>query len=148
MTRARRRPQSALLPLPAVTCGRSCAIESHARSAVLDCSSIPAKVLDRLFFEMKVVLTRKLADCMDGVDVADRHVGDVLDLEPADARVLIAEQWAIPDRRREHDGFRVNDGRRVTDVRAETAGGTSSPEQSASDDRARRLRSRRVDPSW
>lgn len=97
---------------------------------------------------MKVVLTRKLADCMDGVDVADRHVGDVLDLEPADAWVLIAEQWAIPDRRREHDGFRVNDGRRVTDVRAETAGGTSSPEQSASDDRARRLRSRRVDPSW
>jgi hypothetical protein len=50
---------------------------------------------------MKVVLTRKLADHMDGIDVADYEIGDVLDLPARDAELLIAEQWAIPDRRRE-----------------------------------------------
>jgi len=48
---------------------------------------------------MRVRLTRKLADCLDGIDVSDRHVGDVLDLSPPDARLLLAEQWAIPERR-------------------------------------------------
>ena len=50
---------------------------------------------------MKVVLTRKLADIMDGIDVTHREVGDVIDVPERDARLLIAEQWAIPDRRRE-----------------------------------------------
>jgi hypothetical protein len=48
---------------------------------------------------MKVVLMCKLADCLDGIDVADHHVGDVLDLPWRDAQILLAEQWAIPDRR-------------------------------------------------
>lgn len=51
---------------------------------------------------MKVVLLRKLAEeSMDGVDVRNYRVGDVLDLPAADARVLVEERWAIPDRRRE-----------------------------------------------
>ena len=48
---------------------------------------------------MKVVLIRKLADCMDGVDVSRHVVGDVLDLPDLDARLLVAEQWATPERR-------------------------------------------------
>jgi hypothetical protein len=50
---------------------------------------------------MKVVLTRKLADSMDGVDVAAYQVGDVLDLTASEARLLVAERWATPERRRE-----------------------------------------------
>ncbi len=50
---------------------------------------------------MKVVLTRKLADAMDGVDVAAYQVGDVLDLTAAEAGLLVAEDWATPERRRQ-----------------------------------------------
>ena len=45
---------------------------------------------------MKVRLTRKLADCIDGVDVAAYSVGDLLDLPAGDARLLLAEEWAVP----------------------------------------------------
>lgn len=48
---------------------------------------------------MKVVLLQKLADRMDGVDVRAYRVGDVLDLTPPEAHLLIAERWAIADRR-------------------------------------------------
>jgi len=51
---------------------------------------------------MKVVLLRKLAEeSMDGVNVRNYRVGDVLDLPPDDARVLVEERWATPDRRRD-----------------------------------------------
>jgi hypothetical protein len=50
---------------------------------------------------MKVVLTRKLADSMDGIDVAAYRVGDVLDLSAAQAQLLVAERWATPERRRQ-----------------------------------------------
>ena len=43
---------------------------------------------------MKVRLVRKLADCLDGIDVTDYEVGDVLDLALADAILLVAEGWA------------------------------------------------------
>jgi hypothetical protein len=48
---------------------------------------------------MKVRLSRVLADYLDGVDVRNRHAGDVLDLPEAQARLLVAEQWAVPERR-------------------------------------------------
>jgi hypothetical protein len=48
---------------------------------------------------MKVRLTRKLAECLDGVDVSDRQVGDVLDLPRREAELLVAERWAVPERR-------------------------------------------------
>ena len=50
---------------------------------------------------MKVVLTRKLADSMDGIDVAGYQVGDVLDLTTGEARLLVAEEWATLERRRQ-----------------------------------------------
>jgi hypothetical protein len=48
---------------------------------------------------MRVRLTRKLADRLDGVDVSGHEVGDLLELTARDARLLVAEQWAIPERR-------------------------------------------------
>ena len=48
---------------------------------------------------MRVLLTRKLADCIDGIDLSGCKVGDILDLPPPEARLLIAEQWAIRERR-------------------------------------------------
>ena len=44
---------------------------------------------------MRVRLVRKLADAIDGVDISDYAVGDVLDLHADEARLLIAEEWAI-----------------------------------------------------
>ena len=49
---------------------------------------------------MRVRLIRKLADCVDGVDLSKRRVGQVLDLPESDAQLLIAEEWAQPVRRR------------------------------------------------
>jgi hypothetical protein len=43
---------------------------------------------------MRIRLVRKLADAVDGVDISAYAVGDVLDLPPSEARLLIAEQWA------------------------------------------------------
>ena len=68
---------------------------------------------------MKVVLTRKMADVMDGIDVAGYQVGDVLDLAPADARLLLAEQWAIPERRRQCGKPPARERRRTTFPRCE-----------------------------
>src|SRR5438045_1095907 len=43
---------------------------------------------------MWIRLTRKLADFLDGVDVSNRHAGDVFELPTCDAHLLIAEGWA------------------------------------------------------
>jgi hypothetical protein len=43
---------------------------------------------------IRVRLTRKLAECIDGVDLSDRRVGEIIDVSPAEARLLLAEQWA------------------------------------------------------
>ena len=48
---------------------------------------------------MKVRLSRVLADYLDGIDVRNCRAGDVLDLPDAEARLLVAERWAIPERR-------------------------------------------------
>jgi hypothetical protein len=48
---------------------------------------------------MKVWLTRKYAERIDGVDLSGRHVGDRIDLPQIEAELLVAEQWALPDRR-------------------------------------------------
>lgn len=49
-----------------------------------------------------VRLTRKYAERIDGIDLDDVAVGDLLELSPHEADVLIAEGWAEPaaDRRR------------------------------------------------
>ena len=43
-----------------------------------------------------VVLTRKYAQVIDGVDLVGRKVGDRLPLRRHDAALLIAEGWARP----------------------------------------------------
>lgn len=48
---------------------------------------------------MKVRLTRKYAERIDGIDLSEHEVGDVIDLPPDEARLIIAEEWAHADRR-------------------------------------------------
>jgi hypothetical protein len=45
---------------------------------------------------MKIKLTRKLADHLDGVDVTPNVAGDVLNLPRRQAELLVAEGWAEP----------------------------------------------------
>jgi len=44
---------------------------------------------------MRVKLTRKLADHLDGIDLSECREGAILALPDRDAELLIAEQWAI-----------------------------------------------------
>jgi hypothetical protein len=60
---------------------------------------------------MKVRLTKKLADQLDGVDVSERHEGDLLDLSAHDAVMLVEERWAIPERRERDLRFQGGDRR-------------------------------------
>jgi hypothetical protein len=46
---------------------------------------------------VRVRLTRKFADFIDGVDLRKVKSGDALDLSPEEARLLIAEGWARAD---------------------------------------------------
>lgn len=68
---------------------------------------------------MKVRLTRKHADCIDGVDLRGDEPGDLLDLPAADARLLVAEQWGVPERRERSDPSPVR--RRADDYPDSTA---------------------------
>ena len=43
-----------------------------------------------------VVLTRKLANAIDGINLDGHNVGDRLPLNPHDANMLVAEGWARP----------------------------------------------------
>ena len=45
-----------------------------------------------------VVLTRKLANMIDGIDLAGHRVGDRMPLPSHEAGMLIAEGWARPSR--------------------------------------------------
>jgi hypothetical protein len=48
---------------------------------------------------MRVRLTRKLAEMIDGVDLTRSHAGDLLEVAASEARLLISEGWAVPERR-------------------------------------------------
>ena len=70
---------------------------------------------------VRVRLTKKLADRMDGVDVSPHRVGDILELPAAQARLLVAEEWAV-DRERRRAASRVEvDRRQRSDIRAWTS---------------------------
>jgi hypothetical protein len=43
---------------------------------------------------MRIRLTRKLAEHIDGVDLTRRRVGDLMDVPSHDAQLLMAEGWA------------------------------------------------------
>lgn len=45
---------------------------------------------------MKIRLTRKLADAIDGVDLSRKKVGRVINVGRHDAQLLIAEGWGRP----------------------------------------------------
>jgi hypothetical protein len=53
---------------------------------------------------MKVRLTKKHAECIDGVDLRGHEPGDLLDLPVKSARLLLAEEWAVRERRQHSDG--------------------------------------------
>jgi hypothetical protein len=78
-----------------------------AREAELEGDSYPYHGEDRRTHESErrthepggiepVVLTRKLADMIDGVSLAGHRVGDRLPVSSRDAGLLIAEGWASP----------------------------------------------------
>ena len=46
--------------------------------------------------QVYVRLTCKLANCLDGIDVTDVRVGEVMELSAGKAASLIAEGWAEP----------------------------------------------------
>ena len=65
--------------------------------------------------EMRVRLTKKLAQVINGVDLSNHTVGDVMELPDAKAQLLVAEGWALRERR--FDGLaRVLAFRRSTDL--------------------------------
>jgi hypothetical protein len=45
---------------------------------------------------MRIRLTRKLALCLNGVDVSKLKVGDEIELPDRSARLLINDGWAEP----------------------------------------------------
>ena len=65
--------------------------------------------------EMRVRLTKKLAQVINGVDLSNHTVGDVMELPDAKGQLLVAEGWALRERR--FDGLaRVLAFRRSTDL--------------------------------
>jgi hypothetical protein len=49
---------------------------------------------------VRVRLTKKYANRIDGVDVSPHRVGDIVDLPTQEARLLLAEEWAVDRERR------------------------------------------------
>lgn len=49
---------------------------------------------------MRVRLIKKLADRIDDIDLRAHNLGDTLDLTRSEARLLIAEGWAVRDAER------------------------------------------------
>jgi hypothetical protein len=67
---------------------------------------------------VRLRLTKKLAEEIDGVDLHGHEVGDVVDLPPQEATLLMAEQWAFPERRRDRPLSSSSEyGRRADDCR-------------------------------
>lgn len=77
---------------------------------------------------MKVRLTKRLAAEIDGIDLHDHQPGDLLNLSDREASLLVAEQWAIPERR-EQSGEPPGPERRATH-----SSGCTPSDQTSSDD--------------
>jgi hypothetical protein len=48
---------------------------------------------------MRVRIVRKLADRVDGIDLTNCDVGEVIELPDPDGRLIIAEEWGVFARR-------------------------------------------------
>jgi hypothetical protein len=89
----------------------------------------------KLQARMRVRLRRKFADKIDGVDLVGHSPGDLLDLSESEARLLIAEEWACPERR---GADRVEGSRRFTRRRSDQGvEGTTLSRAEAADRNAR-----------
>jgi hypothetical protein len=75
---------------------------------------------------MKVRLTKKLAEQLDGVDVSGHQEGDVFELSAHDAAMLVEERWAIPERREHVVRFQGHERRADDDPRGESRAKNSS----------------------
>ena len=64
---------------------------------------------------MHVRLQRKLAEKIDGIDLSNHEVGDVIELPERKARMLVAEGWGVIERRSRGNGSIVLAFRRVND---------------------------------
>ena len=64
---------------------------------------------------MQVRLNRKLAEKIDGIDLSNYEVGDVIDLPTRKARMLVAEGWGVIERRSREGGSIYLAFRRVDD---------------------------------
>ena len=53
---------------------------------------------------MKVRLLKKLAQQVDGIDLRAHKEGESFELPPSDASLLVAERWAVPERRERSEG--------------------------------------------
>ena len=71
---------------------------------------------------MKIRLTKRFAQMINGVDLTRVRAGDVLDLSPRDAGILLAEGWALPV-----ESFEVDDSLSTNE----------SPIRAEADDRSR-----------
>jgi hypothetical protein len=76
---------------------------------------------------VRVRLTRKFAESIDGVSLSGRRVGDVFDLVEAEARLLFAEQWAEPAERQPSENADTSASPVVNEVIADLAGLGSNP---------------------
>jgi|KBSSwiStaDraftv2_1062776.scaffolds.fasta_scaffold2221469_2 hypothetical protein len=55
-------------------------------------------------FDMRIRLTKKLAQTLNGVDLSRLHVGDTIDMNESDAELLLMEGWAIHATENGHHG--------------------------------------------
>lgn len=76
---------------------------------------------------VKVWLRKKHAEAIDGIDLSTYCVGEVIDLPPDEAYLLLAEEWAEVDRR--GSDASVPFSRRATDRQRTVA----EPEEQAAD---------------
>lgn len=61
--------------------------------------------------DVRVRLTKKFAEEIDGVDLSGRSVGEVFRLPEEQARLLMAEHWAVPAAKKDARATRDDDGR-------------------------------------
>jgi hypothetical protein len=54
---------------------------------------------------MRVRLVKKVAQMIDGIDLRAYEPGDILDLEPSEARLLVEEGWAESRDRAVHRSY-------------------------------------------
>jgi hypothetical protein len=92
---------------------------------------------------MRVRLIKKLAQIIDGVDLGASRPGDTLELPDPKAHLLIAEQWAVPERRsvdRAEDArqFKLRDPDRDSATPSSSPSSSTRRELSVAADRRRR----------